>query len=185
MLLCLPHSLSLTSRTSFIVSPSGVPYKLPIKGTMHNFVSYDTPGVDDNGGRLSREQMTTLLDKLVAQKMIQLKVGAQVRTHHPLKWSLTSISISRSCSSKTWMNTLWTVHWARLSISEIPCPTTHMLQKKTRKNQHRVDRERRNPPVRCHGPLSSSLWPEEGSSFNQIVGRLNFRMAKSKLVVPR
>ena len=60
-----------------------------IKGTMHNFVSYDTPGVDDNGGRLSREQMTTLLDKLVAQKMIQLKVGAQVmlikvRSRHPV-----------------------------------------------------------------------------------------------------
>ncbi|VDC01939.1 unnamed protein product [Peniophora sp. CBMAI 1063] len=49
-----------------------------IRDTMHNFVSHDISGVDDDGKELTRKERDLLLDKQVAQKTIQLKVGAQV-----------------------------------------------------------------------------------------------------------
>lgn len=38
----------------------------------------DQPGVDDTGQRISHERMLQLLDRLVAPRKLELKVGAQV-----------------------------------------------------------------------------------------------------------
>ncbi|KIL71840.1 hypothetical protein M378DRAFT_252853 [Amanita muscaria Koide BX008] len=44
----------------------------------HIYHARDTPGSDSNGGRVTIMQMERLLDRLVALKQLELKVGAQV-----------------------------------------------------------------------------------------------------------
>lgn len=49
-----------------------------LNGCAHTYQSRDRPGVDVDGKVVSSQQMDRLLERLVAPKLIQLKVGAQV-----------------------------------------------------------------------------------------------------------
>jgi hypothetical protein len=51
-----------------------------LPGDPHTYQSMDLPGYDSKGKRVSEQTMERLLERLIASKMVSLKVGIYIHT---------------------------------------------------------------------------------------------------------